>query len=77
MALLGVCGLFIGMRLGLSPAPVRRVNLPDVPAERHKWWLIRAIAACQVFVPFLPVGSGGDFRQVIAIVLVLFPWSLF
>jgi hypothetical protein len=77
MALLGVCGLFIGMRAGVSPALVRRVSLPDVPADPHNWWLIRTIAAFQVFVPFLPVGSGGDFRQVIAIVLSFIPLVAF
>jgi TM2 domain-containing membrane protein YozV len=77
MALSGVCGLFIGMRLGASQLVVRRVNLPDVPSDTHNWWLIRAIAGCQAIVPFLPVGSGGDFRQLIAIALSFIPLVAF
>jgi hypothetical protein len=72
MANLGVCGLMIGMRVGASGAALR-AHLPDVPANVHNWWLIRAIAASQVAVPFLPVGTGGDFRQVVAIVISFIP----
>src|ERR1035441_7500215 len=61
MANLGVMGLFIGMQL--SGLLLQSVHLPDVPADIHDWSLIRLIAACQIFVPFLPVGTGGDFRQ--------------
>ena len=77
MALLGVCGLFMGMRLGASQLVVHRVNLPDVPSDVRKWWLIRTIAAFQIIVPFLPVGSGGDFRQVIAIAIGFIPLVAF
>ena len=77
MANLGVIGLFVGMRAGASGIVFPRVHLPDVPEDTHKWWLIRAIAACQIFVPFLPVGSGGDFRQVISIVLTFVPLVAF
>ena len=71
MANLGVIGLFIGMRL--SSLLLQSVHLPDVPADIHDWSLIRLIAACQIFVPFLPVGTGGDFRQVIVIFLTFIP----
>jgi hypothetical protein len=68
MANLGVFGLFIGMQTsGIG------VHLPDVPVDIHDWSLIRLIAACQLFVPFLPVGTGGDFRQVIVIFLSFIP----
>jgi hypothetical protein len=77
MANLGVLGLFIGMRFGSSNAVVQRVNLPDVSDDPHQWVLIRAIAACQVFVPFLPVGSGGDLRQVVAIAFYFIPLVAF
>ena len=73
MANLGVSGLFIGIRIGASNVPICGARLPDVPADPRNWQLIRAIAACQVFVPFLPVGTGGDFRQVIAIVISFIP----
>ena len=68
MANLGLFGLFIGMRISIP-----RVHFPDVPADIHDWSLIRLIAACQIFVPFLPVGTGGDFRQVIVIFLSFIP----
>jgi hypothetical protein len=77
MALLGVCGLFAGMRLGASRRGLPRADLLDVPSHGRKWWLIRSIAACQVFVPFLPVGSGGDFRQELAILLSFIPLVAF
>lgn len=77
MAFLGICGLFLGMRFGASGVVLRRTNLPDVPDDIHKWWLIRVIAACQVFVPLLPVCTGGDFRQVITIVLTFVPLVAF
>jgi hypothetical protein len=77
MALLGVCALYFGMRIGVSGAVVRRVNLPDVSSDPCRWGWIRVIAICQVFVPFLPVGTGGDFRQVIAIVLSFVPLVAF
>jgi hypothetical protein len=77
MAGLGVFGLFIGIRIGGSGAVVKNVRLPDVPDDHRKWWLIRAIAACQVFVPFLPVGTGGDFRQMIAIMFYFIPQVAF
>ena len=68
MANLGVAGLFIGIKIsGL------RIQLPDVPADIHDWSLIRLIAAFQIFVPFLPVGTGGDFRQIIVILLSFIP----
>jgi hypothetical protein len=68
MANLGVIGLFIGIRIsGID------IHLPDVPEDIHDWSLIRLIAACQIFVPFLPVGTGGDFRQVIVILLSFIP----
>ena len=70
MANLGVTGLFIGMQ---ATSRIRRLHLPDVPADIHDWSLIRLIAACQIFVPFLPVGTGGDFRQVIVIFLSFIP----
>ena len=70
---LGVLGLFIGMKIGTSGVLVRRIAMPEVPADVREWWPIRAIAACQVLVPFLPVGTGGDFRQVVAIVLSFIP----
>jgi TM2 domain-containing membrane protein YozV len=69
----GVFGLMIGMRLGASGIAPGRVRLPDVPADIHDWWLIRVITACQVVVPFLPVGKGGDFRQVLVIVISFIP----
>jgi len=77
MANLGVLGLKVGMRIGASGLPLSRVHMPDVPDDTRNWWLIRAIAACQVFVPFLPVGAGGDFRQVISIVLYFIPLVAF
>ena len=70
---LGVLGLFLGMKMGASGIRWHRVRLPDVPADRHNWTLVRVIAGCQVFVPFLPVGTGGDFRQEIAIVVSFTP----
>lgn len=73
MALLGVCGLFVGMRIDV----VRRVGLPDVPKDRREWGLIRAIAACEVLVPLLPVGSGGEFRQELTILLNFVPLVAF
>jgi hypothetical protein len=103
MALLGVCGLFVGMRIGARPLPNGRGPvtflrdpipsrarqpavsrgfqhspiLPDVPNDPRKWGLIRAIAACQVLVPFLPVGSGGEFRQELTILLNFVPLVAF
>ena len=70
---LGVLGLFIGMQIGNSGVLVQRISMPDVPEDIREWGPIRAIAACQMFVPFLPVGTGGDFRQVVAIVLSFIP----
>jgi len=70
---LGISGLYIGIRMGAWGLRWRRVRLPDVPADRRNWTLIRVIAGCQVFVPFLPVGTGGDFRQEIAIVISFIP----
>src|ERR1017187_10322919 len=77
MALLGVCSLFMGMRTGASSALVRRATLPDVPSDTGKWWFIRAIAGSQILVPFVPVGSGGEFRQVIAILVFFVPLVAF
>ena len=77
MALLGVCSLFVGMRTGASSLLVQRVTLPDVPFDISKQWFIRAIAAFQIIVPFLPVGAGGGFRQVIAILLSFVPFVAF
>jgi hypothetical protein len=77
MAVLGVSGLFIGIRFGASAALVRRVSLPDVPDDNRRWWLIRAVASCQLLVPLLPVCTGGDFRQVITIVLNFVPLVAF
>jgi len=77
MANLGVVFLFLGMRIGVSGAVIRRVHMPDVPDDNRKWWLIRGIATGQILVPFLPVGTGGDFRQVVAIVLYFIPLVAF
>jgi O-antigen polysaccharide polymerase Wzy len=77
MANLGVLGLFAGMKIGVSGMVVRRVYLPDVPDDVRRWWLIRGVAACQILVPFLPVGTGGDFRQIVAIVLSFIPLVAF
>jgi hypothetical protein len=89
MALLGVCGLFLGMRIGARPLPNGRGSvasrarqqavsiLPDVPKDRREWGLIRFIAACEVLVPFLPVGSGGEFRQELTILLNFVPLVAF
>jgi hypothetical protein len=73
MADLGMFGLLIGICAGTRGACVRRLRLPEVPADIRQWGLIRLIAACQIFVPFLPVGTGGDFRQVIVIVISFIP----
>ena len=70
---LGVLSLFLGMKMGAAGIRWHRVRLPDVPANRHNWTLIRVIAGCQAFVPFFPVGTGGDFRQEIAIVVSFIP----
>jgi hypothetical protein len=70
MANLGVTGLFVGVQ---ATSGIRRLHLPDVPADIHGWSLIRLIAACQILVPFLPVGAGGDFRQAIVIFLSFVP----
>jgi hypothetical protein len=70
---LGLSGLFIGIQMGAAGIRWRHVRVPDVPADRRNWTLIRIIAGCQVFVPFLPVGTGGDFRQEIAIVISFIP----
>ena len=77
MANLGVLGMFAGMKVGASGMVLKRVHLPDVPHDIRRWGWIRIIAACQVLVPFLPVGTGGDFRQIVAIVLSFIPLVAF